>query len=505
MPRVATLLPVPRLAAAAALVVAALAAASPAAGQRARRPATVPAAAVPAAAAPAVAARTADTATAAAAARLRQDIAHLASDRLEGRFTGSRGADSAAAYVARRFAALRLRPVVVTEDDAARCSGMRVSVRPAAVPHGPAASANVTGDFPTCASFLQRFAARSAALAHAGHVGDLAAVNVVGLVEGSDPALRGQVVVVGAHYDHLGRETMFASDPKAGAVIHNGADDNASGTAAVLELARRLKARPARRSVLFVAFSGEELGLLGSQYFVAHSPVPVDSMAAMLNFDMIGRLRGDSAIVYGVATAAELPGIVDSANAAGPRLTVRAVGDGFGPSDHSSFYAKDVPVLHFFTDLHPDYHAATDDVEHINAPGTARVVALAEGVLRRVADRPARLTFRRAPSTQRMAGGDPSGRPRPYLGSIPDMAGDDGVQGLRLQGVTPESPADKAGLKAGDLVVEIDGKAVTDLYSYTDALYARAPGDVITVVALRGGSGAPERVTVRVTLGRRGE
>lgn len=482
-----------RLASFARVVVAATALAGLADGAAAQRPAP--------STAPTKVPTTAD-AEAATAARLRQDIAYLASDALEGRLTGSAGADSAAAFIARRFAALRLRPVVVSDDDAARCATMRVSLAPR--PHGPAAGAHGTA-YPPCASYLQRFTARSAALAHAGQLGDLAAQNVVALVEGMDPALRGQVVVVGAHYDHLGRETMFAADPKAGREIHNGADDNASGTAAVLELARRLQARPARRSVLFVAFSGEELGLLGSAHFVNHSPVPVDSMAAMLNFDMVGRMRADSVIVYGVATARELPGILDSANAAGPRLTVRGVGDGTGPSDHSSFYLQGLPVLHFFTDLHPDYHAATDDVERINAPGTARVVALAEGVLRRVADRPARLTFQRASTSQRMAGPDASGRPRPYLGSVPDMAGDERVQGLRLQGVTPDSPADKAGLKAGDVVVELDGKPVTDLYSYTDALYARAPGDVIAVTVLRGGPAGAERVTTRVTLGRRGE
>jgi membrane-associated protease RseP (regulator of RpoE activity) len=229
-------------------------------------------------------------------------------------------------------------------------------------------------------------------------------------------------------------------------------------------------------------------------------------MVAMLNFDMVGRLQpNDRLLVYGTATASELPALLDSANAAGPRLAVRGVGDGTGPSDHSSFYLAGMPVLHFFTDQHPDYHAATDDADKINAPGTARVVALAEGVLRRVADRPARLTFTRAPVTQRMAEGTPDGRPRPYLGSVPDMGGDDAVKGLRLQGVTPGSPADRAGLKAGDVVVELDGKPVTDLYTYTDALYARAPGDTIPVTVLRAGAdGTPARVRAQVTLGKRG-
>ncbi|HVE79137.1 MAG TPA: M28 family peptidase, partial [Gemmatimonadaceae bacterium] len=285
-------------------------------------------------------------------------------------------------------------------------------------------------------------------------------------------------------------------DPTAGDAVRNGADDNASGTAGVLELARLLARRPPARSVLFVTFSGEELGLLGSRYFVEHAPVPLTSIVAMLNFDMIGRLRDDKLIVYGVATAAELPILLNEANAsAGLRLS--AIGDGFGPSDHSSFYAKQIPVLHFFTDLHDDYHRATDDAERLNAAGEARVVALAERVTRAIADRPARLTYTRAAAAARVT----TSRDglETYLGSVPDMSASD-TPGLRLTGVRPGSPADKAGLRAGDVVVEFDGKAVKDIYDYTNALYARQPGDTVGIVVLRGS----ERVTVRATLGRRG-
>jgi hypothetical protein len=406
-------------------------------------------------------------------ARIRADVAYLADDRLEGRLTGTAGNDSAAAYIARQLAAIRGVRAIVSD------SGAR-------------------------ASWQQRFVARSAALAHAGRRGDLRTQNVVGFLPGRDPALRGQVVVLGAHYDHLGRDATFATDTRAGDAIRNGADDNASGTAAVLELARLLAANPPRRSVAFVLFSGEELGLLGSQWFVEHMPVPTDSVVAMLNFDMVGRLSGDSLIVYGTATATELPALLDSANAAGPRLQVKGVGDGFGPSDHSSFYAKNLPVLHFFTNLHDDYHAATDDLEKLNAGGAARVVELAHAVTRQIAERPARLTFQRAPSVQSARGPGASGPsasgPRPYLGSVPDMSSD-GENGLRLQGVTPGSPADKAGLKGGDVIVEFDGKPVTDLYTYTDALYGRKPGDEVQVVVRRGTA----RVPLTVTLGRRGE
>jgi hypothetical protein len=429
------------------------------------------------------------------AARLLRDIEVLAADRMEGRFTGSAGNDSAAAFVARRFAALRLRPIVADAESGAPCERTRLTGAPevpaagvGAHVHGPSASDAPEPAYPRCGGYLQRFTARSAALAHTGRNAELATQNVVAFLEGSDPALRGQVVVLGAHFDHLGRDATFATDPKAGDAIRNGADDNASGTAAVLELARLLAQHPPRRSVLFVAFSGEELGLLGSQYFVEHAPVPVDSMVAMLNFDMVGRLTDDKLLVYGVATASELPALVDSANAAGPALKVKALGDGFGPSDHSSFYGKDVPVLHFFTDQHADYHAATDDAERINAPGTARVVDLAHRVTRALADRPARPTFQRAATTQRMGGSSPSGGPRPWFGSVPDMSADD-VRGMRLSGITPDSPADQAGVKAGDVVVEFGGDVVTDLYSYTDALNKHKPGDVVRVVVLRAPAG----------------
>jgi hypothetical protein len=392
--------------------------------------------------------------------RIAADIAFLASDDLEGRGTGTPGFDSAASYVAKRYGTLGLRPLTP--------------------------------------GYLQPFTARSAMMAHSGSPGALPTRNVIAFLPGRDPALRGQVIVVGAHLDHLGRSPSGALDPEARDAIRNGADDNASGSAAVLELARLFSASPTRRSLLFLNFSGEELGLLGSQYFVEQSPIALDSMIAMLNFDMVGRLSGDSLIVYGVATARELPALVDSANA-GVSLHVRGVGDGFGPSDHSSFFAKNIPVLHFFTNTHADYHRATDDAARVNVAGAVRVVALAEGVIRAIDSRDSRLTFVRSTTPPAVAGARAAQGSNVYLGSIPDMAATDG-KGLRLTGVRAGSPADSAGLKAGDIVVEFDGKAVTDLQSYSDALYARRPGDEIDVVVLRG----TERLRLRVRLGRRG-
>ena len=409
------------------------------------------------------------------AGRLQRDIAYLADDRLEGRGTGTAGNDSAASWLGRRHAALGLKPVVVdtTRNGCATDRGR-----------------------PACRVFLQSFTARGAELAHAGRPEGLRTQNVVAMVPGRDLALAREFVVVGAHFDHLGRSPASALDPEARDAIRNGADDNASGTAAVLELARLFATQPARRSIVFAHFTAEELGLLGSQWFVEHSPVALDSVVAMVNFDMVGRLRNDRVIVYGVGTARELPALLDSANIE-PKLRISAVGDGFGPSDHSSFYAKGIPVLHFFTDLHDDYHRATDDIEKIDAAGEARVVTLAERTVRAIADRTGRLSPVRmaAPSLSPARQGS-----NVYLGTIPDMAASD-TPGLRLTGVRPGSPADKGGLAAGDVIVQFAGREVKDLYGYSDALYAHKPGDEVEVVYLRGGT----RHSTRVTLGTRGQ
>lgn len=397
-------------------------------------------------------------------ARIRRDVAYLASDALEGRSTGTAGNDSAAAYIARRFKALGL-------------------------------SAPEPG-------FVQPFLARPAMAAQHGLATALLTQNVVAFIRGRDPQLRGQYVVLGAHFDHLGRSASFgALDPQAGDVVRNGADDNASGTAGILELARLLAAKPPRRSVAIVAFSAEELGILGSSYFVANpsAPLVIDSVQAMLNFDMIGRLRNDRLLVFGTGTSAEWPSIISAANGT-THFTLALVPDGFGPSDHSAFYARDVPVLHFFSDTHEDYHKASDDADRINTEGIARIVSLAEKVARELGDRDARLVFKRTLVTSTPRSSPDRSGPQPYLGSVPDMAAGE-QPGLRLTGVTPGSPADRAGLRAGDIVVSLGGTKVVDLTSYSKALYAHKPGDRVEIVVARGA----ERVTLQVTLGQRGQ
>ncbi|HEY2856109.1 MAG TPA: M28 family peptidase [Gemmatimonadaceae bacterium] len=395
------------------------------------------------------------------------DIAYLASDPLEGRGTGTPGNDSAAAFIARRFGMLGLQKLD--------------------------------------SSFEQHFVAHPLA-AHNETPAELPTQNVVGFLPGSDPRLRGEYVVVGAHFDHLGRSSIGALDLDRKNVIRRGADDNASGTAAVLELARLFSISPAKRSLLFVTFSGEELGLLGSEYFVANSPLPLDSSVVMVNFDMVGRLRDDKLIVYGVATATELSVLLDSANASASSalppaqplwrtpLRITALGDGYGPSDHSSFYSRKIPVLHFFTDLHEDYHSAGDVVSKINATGEAHVVDIAERVIRSIADRSSRLTFVRSAAPPAVASSRRGSEV--YLGSIPDMSNGAG-RGLRLTGVRAGSPAEQAGIVAGDVIVEFGGRPVKDLYDFSDALYSHRPGDSVSVVVVRNGD--RKQFTVRLT------
>ena len=400
--------------------------------------------------------------------QLRADITYLAGAPLEGRGTGTPGNDSAASFIARRYSALHL-------------ASFPQADRPACAKGGVTGKAECFV-FPFVASVAVRNSTPRA----------LKTQNVAALIPGHGP-LASEYVIVGAHFDHLGRDSANARDPEKGHVIHPGADDNGSGTIAVLELARRIARHPTSRSVIIANFTGEELGLLGSEQFANHLPVPKEKVQAMVNLDMVGRMKNDKLIVYGVLTATEMKGIVDSANVA-PKLNIAAVGDGEGPSDHAAFYRKDLPVLHLFTDLHDDYHTAADVAEKLNIDGIVRVADFTERVVRTLANRPARLTFQRVQTaganrpSERQGGGA-------YFGSIPDMAAGD-TKGMPLSGVRAGGPADKAGLKAGDIIIKFGDKAITNIYDYTDALGGHKPGDMVDVVALRAG----KEVTFKVAL-----
>ncbi|MDE3003148.1 MAG: M28 family peptidase [Gemmatimonadota bacterium] len=325
--------------------------------------------------------------------------------------------------------------------------------------------------------------------------------NVAAILRGSDPMQWDDYVIVGAHFDHLGYGGEGSLAPGS-RDIHNGADDNASGTAAVIEVARLMAENPPERSVLFLAFTGEERGLWGSAYWVEAPSVSLDKAIAMLNLDMVGRVVDDAITIFGFGTADEWDEIVDGANVAlANPLRLAKAPDGYGPSDHSSFHAAGLPVLHFFSNTHTDYHRPSDDWDKINEDGLNRVTELTERVARRLAEggadavalTPIQMEQPSAPG----GGSSSSSGYGPYLGSIPDMTPRD--SGLRLTGVREGSPADVGGLRGGDVVVEFDGVEVTDIYSYTYALRDKKPGDEVVIVVERDG----ERVTLSVILGRR--
>jgi aminopeptidase YwaD len=320
--------------------------------------------------------------------------------------------------------------------------------------------------------------------------------NVAGVMGPPDAK---EVVVLGAHYDHLGYGGANSLSGAEDALIHNGADDNASGTATVLEAARALAggADAFTRRVYVVFFAGEEDGLLGSSHFVEHPPAPVADMAAMVNLDMVGRLRQDRLHLMGVKTATELAALAQEA-VEGRGLQGTYGGDGYGPSDHTPFYAKGVPVLFLFTGAHGDYHKPSDDADTLYYPGMAKVGAVAADLVSALARAPARPTYVSAPPPAPHGGGGGEGHGYgPYFGSIPDF-GDD-VKGVKFSGVRPGSPAEKAGARAGDVLVEFNGLAVQNLQDFTVALRRSAPGDTVKFKVMRGG----EAVALTATLSRR--
>jgi acetylornithine deacetylase/succinyl-diaminopimelate desuccinylase-like protein len=339
--------------------------------------------------------------------------------------------------------------------------------------------------------------AKEAPVAQSARVGGLVGKNVIGLLPGHDPSLRNETVIVGAHYDHLGLGGFGSLDPDSAGKVHNGADDNASGAAMLIQVAARLAQAPPARTVLFIAFSGEELGLLGSAHYVKQPLYPLSATIAMINLDMVGRLRNGRLIVYGARTAKEFPALLDSLNwHAG--FDLKAQGDGYGPSDQSSFYAAGRPVLHVFTDLHDDYHRTTDDWEKVDPEGFRRVSNFTLGLVTALANRPTRLTP--VDATPPPSHGTAAAMPTygTYLGTIPDMTDNPG--GVRLLGVRAGSPAERAGLRGDDIITRIGDLDVPDLQAMTNALRSHAPGDTVSIVIRRGN----QITTVRATLGTRG-
>jgi hypothetical protein len=312
--------------------------------------------------------------------------------------------------------------------------------------------------------------------------------NVMAMIEGSDPVFKDEYLVVGAHYDHLGFGGQGSGSrmPDTNAV-HNGADDNASGTAMVMALAARISAEKStlRRSIIFVAFSAEEIGLLGSKYFVNHPPVELKKINAMFNFDMVGRFdkEKNSISISGTGTSVEADTILKQLEAKLSFSVVHAP-DGYGPSDHAAFYASNIPVFYFNTGVHTDYHTPFDDTDKLDFDAQMQIGEFAADVILTVDDLPKALTFKESGKKENT--GRMGRRLKVTLGIMPDFAGTE-KQGLRIDGVTKDGPADKGGMKKGDIITGMNGMPVGNIYEYMSRLQKLKHGMTVNVEIIREG------------------
>jgi len=318
--------------------------------------------------------------------------------------------------------------------------------------------------------------------------------NIVGLLSGRDGILKDEVIIIGAHYDHLGLGGSASLAAKEGE-IHNGADDNASGVAGLLELAQVFSTHTSelKRSILFMAFSAEEAGVLGSAHYVKNPLFPLEKTVTMINMDMIGRLKDKQLSIHGIGTSPLWEELVRDVNSES-MFDLKLSKDGYGPSDHSSFYGKGLPVLFFFTGVHEDYHKPSDDFDSINVAGEEEIVKYIYSVAHEINIRNERPVFTKVAgsSDQRTGRGF-----RVYLGTIPDYS--DEVEGVKLSGVREGSPAENAGLQSDDIIVRFGATNIKNIYDYVYALGQHKPYDEVDIVVLRNG----KELSLRVRLEKR--
>ena len=373
--------------------------------------------------------------------QIKEDVAFLASDFLEGRQTGTRGEKEAAKYISNRFKELGLVPKGTKEFL------QPFTFKPKTNPHDEI-KFDVNGD------------------------GTITGNNVMGLIDNKAE----NTIIIGAHYDHLGfggEGSLYRDSIKA---IHNGADDNASGVSILLNLAAKLKKKNTKSNYLFIAFSGEEMGLLGSNYFVKNPTLDINKVLYMINMDMVGRLKQDSSLaVYGTGTSPIFKQILKSHN---DNFKLVQQESGVGPSDHTSFYLADIPVLHFFTGQHEDYHKPGDDSDKLNYDGMNLISNYIFNIISDL-DNNGKLPFRKTKNESESVP-----RFKVGLGVIPDYMFDG--KGMRIDGISEDKPAQKAGLQKGDIVIQLGDSIVTNLMSYMRALSIFEKGNKTKVIVKRG-------------------
>lgn len=374
---------------------------------------------------------------------IKDDVSHLSSDAYEGRQTGTKGEQEAAKYISERFKGLGLEPKGTDGYFQA------FSFKPKTEPHGEATYVSMAED------------------------STITGTNILGFIDNKAES----TIIIGAHYDHLGfggEGSLYRDEDKA---IHNGADDNASGVSVMLNLASRLKKANTNNNYLFMAFSGEEMGLLGSNYFVKNPTFDIKKANYMFNMDMVGRLKADSTLaVYGTGTS---PRFNQTLNAVNTDFKLIMNESGVGPSDHTSFYLTDIPVLHFFTGQHEDYHKPSDDWDKLNYEGMELISNYLFNIISDL-DKAGKLSFRK---TKNESGEVP--RFKVGLGVIPDYLYDG--KGMRIDGVSEDKPAQKAGLQKGDIVIKLGDSTIVDMMSYMRALSVFNEGDSTKVVVDRNG------------------
>ncbi len=382
---------------------------------------------------------------------IKDDVAFLASDALEGRQTGSNGEQKAAKYISERFKDLGLQPKGTDNYF------QTFSFRPKTDPHQAVNYTVKDGD------------------------STITGTNVIGYIDNKAE----HTIIIGAHYDHLGLGAE-GSLHRGETAIHNGADDNASGVAVLLNLASKLKAVNTKNNYLFMAFSGEEMGLLGSNYFVKNPTIDTKNANYMINMDMVGRLKQDSTLaVYGVGTSPMLKQTLKAHNTSFKLVQKES---GVGPSDHTSFYNADIPVLHFFTGQHEDYHKPGDDIEKLNYEGMQTISNYIFEVITDL-DNNGKLPFRATKNES-----DAVPKFEVGLGVTPDYLFDG--KGMRIDGTRADTPATNAGIQKGDIVIKMGDSNISDMMSYMQALSTYKKGDTTKVVVNRNG----EEVEVEVTF-----